>query len=208
MLPSMRNLRRFHIAGCIRVTETSVNNILAENHNLLSLALESCSPNFVSAGLDNYQPVAEYARKDMGAFATTCAQFRRLSSLTSISLTIPVFKDSNQRQSWLNQVLLLLEHSPLELFQLYAGGGTEDSISYVGIDDEVMKRFVDSHASTLKRVGIQRLIVPLESLAYACERCSRLEEIFITLCNVDRVSLVIALGSSAKMMYGRDYRTP
>lgn len=126
--------------------------------------------------------------KDMRAFGAACAEHRRLSSLTSISLTLPVYKEPNQRREWLNQVLMMLEHSPLEVFQLYAGGGTEDSISRKGVDNEIIRDLARSHGSTLKRVGIQRLIVSLESLSYVCENCPRLQEIFATLLNADRVS--------------------
>ncbi|KAJ1301100.1 hypothetical protein OPQ81_003516 [Rhizoctonia solani] len=176
MIPSLWNLHRLHLAGCIRVTERSVGNFLTENNNLRSLALETCSPRF-----------------DMGALASACAAHKRLQFLTSISLTMPPSKESSQRQKWFADVILLLKHSPLESFQLYASGGTDELISYEGIDHEAIKELVDSHASTLRRIGIQRLIVPVESLAYACEKCSKVEEIFATLCGVGRDALAQAL---------------
>jgi hypothetical protein len=124
----------------------------------------------------------------MDEFALDCEAHKRLQFLTSISLTMPPSKESNQRRKWFSSVTLLLKHSPLESFQLYAGGGTDETISYEGVDHEAIKELIDSHASTLRRIAIQRLIVPLESIAYACEKCSQLEEVFAALCGVSRVS--------------------
>jgi hypothetical protein len=47
-ISSLKSLRRLHLAGCIKVTEHSVGKLLADNHWLQSLALETCSPRFVS----------------------------------------------------------------------------------------------------------------------------------------------------------------
>ncbi|KAH7337636.1 hypothetical protein B0J17DRAFT_663691 [Rhizoctonia solani] len=159
MLPSLLNLRRLHLAGCIKVTETS-----------------TCSQRF-----------------DMNTLASACSTHRRLQFLTSISLTMPPSKEPGQRRKWFGDVILLLKHSPLESFQLYASGGTDELISYEGVDHEALKELVDSHASTLRRIGIQRLIISLKSLAYSCEKCSQLEEIFATLCGVSRDALAQAL---------------
>ncbi|CAE6506020.1 unnamed protein product [Rhizoctonia solani] len=178
MRPSLWNLRRLHLAGCIKVTECSVGNFLVDNNHLQSLALETCSPRF-----------------DMNSLASACATHKRLQFLTSISLTMPPSKESSQRHKWLGDVILLLKYSPLESFQLYASGGTDELISYEGVDYEAVRELVDLHAFTLKRIGIQRLIVPVESLAYACENCSQLEEIFATLCGVGRDALAQALAT-------------
>ncbi|CAE6337736.1 unnamed protein product [Rhizoctonia solani] len=182
MIPSLRNLRRLHLAGCIKITERSVGNFLVDNYRLQSLALETCSPRF-----------------DMGIFASDCDTHRRLQLLTSISLTMPPSKDSNQRRIWFAKVILLLKHCPLESFQLYAGGGADELISYEGVDHETIKELVDLHAPTLRRIGIQRLIVPLESIAYACEKCSQLEELFTALCGVSRDALAQALVAGERL---------
>ncbi|CAE7131780.1 unnamed protein product [Rhizoctonia solani] len=176
MLPLLWNLRRLHLAGCVKVTESSIGNFLVDNLQVRSLALETCSPRF-----------------DMNALASACASHKRLQFLTSISLTMPPSKESSQRQKWLGDVILLLTYSPLESFQLYASGGVDESISFEGIDHQAIKELVDSHASTLRRIGIQRLIITVESLAYMCERCSQLEELFTTLCGVGRHTLAQAL---------------
>ncbi|CAE6524884.1 unnamed protein product [Rhizoctonia solani] len=169
MLPSLWNLRRLHLAGCIKLTESSVGNFLADNSHLRSLALEACSPRF-----------------NMNTLSSACATHKSLKWLTSISLTMPPSKESSERRRWLGDVILLLKYSPLESFQLYASGGTDELISYEGVNHEAIKELVDLHAATLRRIGIQRLIVPVKSLAYACEKCSQLEEIFATLCGVGR----------------------
>ncbi|CAE6408103.1 unnamed protein product [Rhizoctonia solani] len=182
MLPSLQNIRRLHLAGCIKVTEQSVGNILADNCRIRSLALETCSPRF-----------------NMGLFASDCEAQKRLRFLTSISLTVPTSGGADQRRKWFESIILLLKHSPLESFQLYAGGGTDEFISYEGVDHEAIKELIDLHASTLRRIGIQRLIVPLESMAYACEKCSQLEEIFATLCGVGRDALAQALVAGKRL---------
>ncbi|KEP53367.1 hypothetical protein V565_032220 [Rhizoctonia solani 123E] len=176
MLPSLWNLRRLHLAGCIKLTESSVGNFLADNSHLRSLALEACSPRF-----------------NMNTLSSACATHKSLKWLTSISLTMPPSKESSERRRWLGDVILLLKYSPLESFQLYASGGTDELISYEGVNHEAIKELVDLHAATLRRIGIQRLIVPVKSLAYACEKCSQLEEIFATLCGVGRDTLAQAL---------------
>ncbi|KAF8752179.1 hypothetical protein RHS01_07881 [Rhizoctonia solani] len=147
-----------------------------------SLALETCSPRF-----------------NMGLFASDCEAQKRLRFLTSISLTVPTSGGADQRRKWFESIILLLKHSPLESFQLYAGGGTDEFISYEGVDHEAIKELIDLHASTLRRIGIQRLIVPLESMAYACEKCSQLEEIFATLCGVGRDALAQALVAGKRL---------
>ncbi|CUA68668.1 Nephrocystin-3 [Xenopus (Silurana) tropicalis] [Rhizoctonia solani] len=112
---------------------------------------------------------------------------------------MPPSKESTERRKWFGDVILLLKHSPLESFQLYASGGTDEIISYEGIDHEAIREIVDSHAFTLRRIGIQRLIVPVESLAYICERCPQLEEIFATLCGVGRDTLAQALVTGRRL---------
>ncbi|QRW25902.1 hypothetical protein RhiXN_10979 [Rhizoctonia solani] len=160
MLPSLQNIRRLHLAGCIKVTEQSVGNILADNCRIQSLALETCSPRF-----------------NMGLFASDCEAQKRLRFLTSISLTVPT------SEGLIN----------------VGNGGTDEFISYEGVDHEAIKELIDLHASTLRRIGIQRLIVPLESMAYACEKCSQLEEIFATLCGVGRDALAQALVAGKRL---------
>ncbi|CUA78431.1 hypothetical protein RSOLAG22IIIB_13141 [Rhizoctonia solani] len=182
MLPSLENLRRLHLAGCVKVTESAIENFLDGNRHLRSLAIEACSSRF-----------------NMNTLASTCDTHKRLESLTSISLTMPPSKESSERRKWFGDVILLLKHSPLESFQLYASGGTDEIISYEGIDHEAIKEIVDSHAFTLRRIGIQRLIVPVESLAYICERCPQLEEIFATLCGVGRDTLAQALVTGRRL---------
>ncbi|KAG8743285.1 hypothetical protein FRC10_012248 [Ceratobasidium sp. 414] len=151
MAPSLRGLRRLHLAGCVKITEGSVEAALSNNAvGLQSLALESCSPYF-----------------NMTAFATYCYKHKYLTSLSSISLTVPYYRDSTLRAGWISGVLHLLQHSPIESFQLYAGGSLEDEVSYPTIKFESLKRLVDGHLATLRRIGIQRLIVSVEWLSYA-----------------------------------------
>ncbi|KAG9121870.1 hypothetical protein FRC07_001997, partial [Ceratobasidium sp. 392] len=76
---------------------------------------------------------------------------------------------------------------------LYAGGGIEDEVSYATIDFKSLKRLVDDHAFTLRRIGIQRLVIPVESLSYAVSVCPRLEDAFTTLRDVNRDDLAQAL---------------
>jgi hypothetical protein len=63
----------------------------------------------------------------------------------------------------------------------------EDEVSYARLGFKGLKGLVDGHAGTLRRIGIQRVIVPVEALSYASSKCPRLEELFTTLCNVNRV---------------------
>ncbi|KAG8695855.1 hypothetical protein FRC08_007522 [Ceratobasidium sp. 394] len=177
MAPSLRGLRRLHLAGCVKITEGSVNEVLSNNSvGLQSLALESCSPHF-----------------NMSAFGTYCSEHKHLTSLSSISLTLPYYRDSVPRERWIDDVLLLLQHSPIESFQLYASSGLEDEVSCPTIHSEHLKTLVDGHPATLRRIGIQRLIVPVESLSYAVSACPRLEEVFATLRDVNRDELAQAL---------------
>ncbi|KAG9085222.1 hypothetical protein FRC06_003695 [Ceratobasidium sp. 370] len=177
MAPSLRGLRRLHLAGCVKITERSINEVLSNNAaGLESLALESCSPYF-----------------SMSVFGTYCSEHQYLTSLSSISLTLPYFKDSTQRERWIGDVLFMLQHSPIESFQLYAGGSLEDEVSYATINFESLKRLADGHLTTLRRIGIQRLIIPVEALSYAVSVCPRLEEVFTTLRDVNRDELAQAL---------------
>lgn len=126
----------------------------------------------------------------MSAFSTSCSEGNSLATLTSISLTIPVVKEPTQRQKWFSDVLTLLQHSPIESFQLYAGGGMDNEMAHAEIDHESIKKLVDGHKSTLRRIGIQRLITPLQSVGYAALWCPKLQDIFVTLCNVNRVGFL------------------
>lgn len=123
----------------------------------------------------------------MSAFSESCRKHNGLATLTSISLTTPVFKKPSQRQKWLGDVLTLLEQSPIGSFQLYANGGVDVETSYAEIDYDSMKLLVDRHGPTLRRIGIQRLITPLKSLSYASLRCPNLQDVFVTLCDINRV---------------------
>ncbi|KAG8703946.1 hypothetical protein FRC09_003855 [Ceratobasidium sp. 395] len=179
MIPSLRGLRRLHLAGCAKITEGSVKEALSDNIvGLRSLALEGCSPYF-----------------DMSALSAHCFEHKLLSSLSSISLTLPYCKDSIQRDRWISDALLLLHHSPIESFQLYAGGGTtaEGELSYASINFESIRGLVDGHSVTLKRIGIQRLIVSVELVHYASCVCPSLEDVFITVCDANRDDLAQAL---------------
>ncbi|KAF8607315.1 hypothetical protein BDV93DRAFT_468045 [Ceratobasidium sp. AG-I] len=177
MAPSLRRLRRLHLTGCAKITEISVYRVISENCvGLQSLALESCSLAF-----------------DMSAFSAFCCENNSLAYLTSISLTIPLVREPSQRHKWFSDVLALLKRSPIESFQLYAGGGMDNEMSYAEIGHENIKQLVDRHRLTLRRIGIQRLITPLESLGYAAVWCPNLQDVFVTLANVNRDELAHAL---------------
>ena len=96
-----------------------------------------------------------------------------MSSLRSFTWTIyyESFTDA-----WITGTELLLEGSPLEVFQSYM----PDSESDTALADTFCVRVVNQHRDHLVRFSFHRQCISLDAVEHVCISCPRLEELFVT----------------------------
>ncbi|KAF8639215.1 hypothetical protein AX17_001700 [Amanita inopinata Kibby_2008] len=156
---SLTQLEELHLAGCPKVTHQGVWAILSSNtEGIVGLRLEGVSSRF-----------------DMTDFSRRCTSARAMRRLRSITLTL-----RQQRQpleSWLEDVLVLLAPAPLEVFQIYSLSAFVEA----PVTDGFWKALVDVHGGRLTRFAVHRMLIGLDAIRDVCERCVRLEQLFIVI---------------------------
>ncbi|PFH50858.1 hypothetical protein AMATHDRAFT_144018 [Amanita thiersii Skay4041] len=170
LAPSLVHLEEFHLAGCPKVTQEGLWAILSPNiEGIVGLRLEGLSPRF-----------------DMAEFSQRCTSNNSLHRLRSITLTIR--QQHQPLEKWLGNVLALLAPAPLEVFQIYSLGMFIEA----PVTDAFWRALVTTHGPHLTRFSVHRMLIGLDTIQDVCERCVRLEQLFIV---VEPASLD-ALGSA------------
>ena len=96
-----------------------------------------------------------------------------LSSLRSFTSTIHYKPLTN---AWISGIELLLEESPLEVFQSYMPNCDSDG----ALADTFCVRVVNQHCDHLVRFSFHRQCISLGVVEHVCISCPRLEELFVT----------------------------
>lgn len=91
------------------------------------------------------------------------------------SITLTPHQQGQPRESWLNGVLTLLAPAPLEDFQMYL----LNTFAVAPATDTFWQALVTVHGNRLKRVAVHRMTIGLKAIRVICERCVKLEQLFI-----------------------------
>jgi hypothetical protein len=102
-----------------------------------------------------------------------CTKAGGLSSLRSFTSTI-YYKPLPD--AWITGTELLLEESPLEVFQSYMPDYGSDG----ALADTFCVRVVNQHRDHLVRFSFHRQCISLGAVEHVCISCPRLEELFVT----------------------------
>lgn len=79
----------------------------------------------------------------------------------------------------------MLQESPLEEFHISSNGGEIG----LGISTEFCAEIARTHFINLKRFSVHRLRMSLAAVKEICQRCSRLEQLFVTMDQDDLVCI-------------------
>ena len=111
-----------------------------------------------------------------------------LSSLRSFTWTIYY---EPLTDAWITGTELLLNESPLEVFQSYRRNYDSEG----AIADAFCVRIVDQHRDHLVRFSFHRQCISLAAVEHVCISCPRLEELFVTVKFTEMVYLPFFLGN-------------
>jgi hypothetical protein len=114
----------------------------------------------------------------MSNFAEHCAS--RLSHLHSATLAL---SQKTPLVPWTSAVLALLASAPLDTIRI----ASTDAVFEAAAFDMLWTGLVTQHYTRLVRFSAHRMLVSPAALADICERCTALEELFVS---VERESLV------------------
>ncbi|KAN0116626.1 hypothetical protein V8E52_005770 [Russula decolorans] len=173
----LSQLEHLNLAGCQRVTNEGVWSIIGHNvRNLKELSLESLSPLFSSFTF----------------LRPTCTKAGGLSSLRSFTSTI-YYKPLPD--AWITGTELLLEESPLEVFQSYMPDYGSDG----ALADTFCVRVVNQHRDHLVRFSFHRQCISLGAVEHVCISCPRLEELFVTVKFTEVAHLIPVLAQATHL---------
>jgi hypothetical protein len=118
----------------------------------------------------------------MGLLAEYKESSNYLSHLSSVTLTTP---RAGELSRWFTSVLVFLGNSPLQEFLIYARGG--DLNPRTCLDGSFVETFCESHRTTLKKFGVQRLRISIDAIKSICSKCQLLQRFYVTVDNNDKV---------------------
>ncbi|KZT08057.1 uncharacterized protein LAESUDRAFT_724042 [Laetiporus sulphureus 93-53] len=179
LAPHLVNLEQLYIAGCPKVTDKGLWDVIASNsQGLHALGMEGLSPAF-----------------DMSHFSKRCASSGALSRLRSITLSVREQHPVN----WDAHVLSLLASAPLEHFHISTVGGLVGP----ALDERFCTAIVDAHGSRLRRFSVHRMRMNISSIADICRRCPQLEQLFIVVeqTTLDSLGSVLALARCVRAVH-------
>lgn len=175
--PTLDHLEEFHLAGCARVTHQGILAVLAGNiRGIVELRLEGLAPRF---------DMSEFSRR-----STATGAMKRLRSIT-----LTVRQQSQPLSSWFDDVLVLLAPAPLEVFQIYSLNTSANTPA----TDNFCRAIVSAHGDRLVRFAVHRTWIGLDVIADICERCVKLEELYIVVPPTQLSSLGPALACGNKL---------
>ncbi|KAI0030157.1 hypothetical protein K488DRAFT_79788 [Vararia minispora EC-137] len=150
-------LERLNLVGCSKATHEDVWAIIRRNsHKLKALGLEVLTTAF-----------------DTAVFSSACLCAGGLTSLTSFTLTLqPTLLTS----AFITQLVDLLSHSPLELFQLYAVTNAQDSTPAAIL----LSRIIAAHGQRLTKFSVHRIQLLPCAIDDVCAGCAGLQQLFFT----------------------------
>lgn len=120
----------------------------------------------------------------MNAFKDICHRTQAFRRLRSITLTIDFHAPVGD---WTRDICSLLEAAPLEVFQLYATGASDD----VSIPDYFWRSVTATHGPRLKCFSVLRMQMSPTALGIICLQCIQLERLFVLVDQRDLVSTTI-----------------
>ena len=100
-----------------------------------------------------------------------------MQRLRSITLTLGQQPESQPLESWLEDVSSLLAPTPLEIFQMYS----LNTFTIGSVANRFWQTFVIAHGVRLTKFVVHRMIIGLDSIRDVCERCTKLEQLFIVI---------------------------
>ncbi|KAK2460845.1 hypothetical protein APHAL10511_007315 [Amanita phalloides] len=157
LAPTLDRLEELQLTGCPKVTHHGVLAVLSVNtQGMIGLWLEGISPRF-----------------DMAEFSRRCTAIGAMHRLRSITLTLR--QQSQPLESWLSDVLDLLAPAPLDVFQMYS----LSTFVAAPVTNRFWKALVTAHGNRLTRFSVHRMMIGLDAIRDVCERCTKLEQLFI-----------------------------
>ena len=167
--------------GCPKVTHEGLWGVLNKTQTpLLGLGLEGLSPTFVRSSPPHLRTVFDHPTQDLAWLADQCQKAGTLKSLTNMRIAV----DHKMLLSgWTTQLNNLLKDSSLTEFELSSTGGEMGLTLSTAFCD----RFIREHADRIRRFCVHRLNMGPELVKTICERCPKLEELFVTMASDDLV---------------------
>jgi len=186
--PVLFDLDHFHIAGCPKLENRGVWALLSTNkRGLLSLGLEGLSTRFVihvqlSFSFYSYINIQDIQALSLLSASHTPHPLRRLHSIT-LSIPFSGAYDTASSTMALHETFTnLLASSSLERFQIYSTSLWGDPISEGRLQTELLLRHIaETHANTLRRFSVHRILMSFDTIQIICNLCHRLEELFVVL---------------------------
>lgn len=174
MAPHMIRLEHLHIAGCPRVTHKGILDIISHNQvGIKSLGLEGLSQSF-----------------DIFHLASLASNF---SNLTSLTLTFQPFISP---EKWSSAIVSMTSEANLEEFHLYAAAAAKMPNAGDLILHPVLESIVPLHSTTLKKISVNRVHIPVSVVGMICSRCHNLESLFVVVNDYSLNDLVPELAKS------------
>ncbi len=128
----------------------------------------------------------------MSEFSRRCTAIGATRRLRSITLTL--HQQSRPLEPWLNDVLTLLAPAPLEVFQMYS----LNTFVAAPVTNTFWQALVTIHGNRLRRFAVHRMMIGLDAIRDICERCVKLEQLFIVIAPTTMVccpDLVVQCGA-------------
>ena len=129
----------------------------------------------------------------MAEFSRRCITIGAMRSLRSITLTL--HQQSQPLEPWFDDVMALLAPAPLEVFQVYS----LNAFVAAPVTNKFWRALATTHGSRLKRFAVHRMMIGLDAIRDICERCVKLEQLFIVItptamvsCSAPMVQMIIA----------------
>ena len=111
----------------------------------------------------------------MAEFSRRCTTMGAMRSLRSITLTL--HQHSQSLGPWFNDVMTLLAPAPLEVIQMYS----VNTFVAAPVTNRFWSALVTTHGGRLKRFAVHRMMIGLDAIRDICERCVKLEQLFIVI---------------------------
>ncbi|KAJ4490197.1 hypothetical protein J3R30DRAFT_3279097 [Lentinula aciculospora] len=182
LAPYLSQLKHFHLTGCSKVTQEGIESVLSAIENgIVSLGLEGLSPKF-----------------DVSQFRVYCNRTNAFRCLRSITLTV------NQQiplNAWMDEVAALLPASvPLETFQVYSSG---TFIEESPVTERFWSDLVNTHQDRLTRFSIHRMLISLNTIKDICQRCTKLEQLFVVIeqGSLGKLSTCLSLAPNLRVVH-------
>jgi hypothetical protein len=158
------NIQRLQLINCPKVSDDGVMKVLEHSvPGLSDLAIEGTSGAF-----------------NLDRFGATVSQSQLLGNLRALTLTAPLHTGPRAEETlldWFGALTTALSSCSIERLHVYTSGDA----SRQNVPDTFVWSISDMHKSTLQRFSVHRMGVGLDAITYLASKCTKLEELFVTI---------------------------